>query len=227
MRFLQALRRRLGLKQALPELNSVAAYRLWAAAYPPEAHNRLMEAEENAVSALLPEFHGQKVLDVGSGTGRYGGILRDAGAANIVGLDNSPAMLSRNLMPQKVLATVEALPLVSGSFDGIVCGLVLGHLPDISVALAELERVLRPGGWLVLSDFHPYLARRGMQRSFVAPGGVQYAVEHYVHDREAYEAVGLGLGLAMVRCLEPTIVSADGTTSGPAVLALHFAKASD
>jgi SAM-dependent methyltransferase len=48
-------------------------------------------------------------------------------------------------------------------------------------AIAEIGRVLRPGGLALISDFHPELAQRGGQRSFTAPDGRRFAVEHFVN----------------------------------------------
>ena len=58
-----------------PTLAPAAAYALWAASYPPHAHNPLMLAEERAMLALLPgDLRGRALLDAGCGSGRY---LRD------------------------------------------------------------------------------------------------------------------------------------------------------
>ncbi len=57
---------------APPLLTSLDAYARWAEAYPPQAHNALMRAEEQAVRALLPALDGQIVLDLACGTGRWG-----------------------------------------------------------------------------------------------------------------------------------------------------------
>src|SRR3546814_10942320 len=67
------------------------AYSLWAPSYPPRAHNPVMQAEERAMLALMPDtLHGKTVLDAGCGSGRYmlhaltgrparGGRVRSAG----------------------------------------------------------------------------------------------------------------------------------------------------
>ena len=49
-----------------------------------------------------------------------------------------------------VAADVQALPFADGEFDVILCVHVLEHIPDDRRALAELHRVLRPGGWAIL-----------------------------------------------------------------------------
>jgi SAM-dependent methyltransferase len=81
------------LKRAMPVLPSVQAYRLWAAAYPPHAHNPLMQLEQDAMLQLMPDMRGKWVLDLACGTGRYGLIALEQGAAGVVGVDNSPDML--------------------------------------------------------------------------------------------------------------------------------------
>jgi len=94
---------------------------------------------------------GMKVLDVAAGTGM---VAREAAsvvgaAGRVIGLDPSRGMLaelvSRVSIPA-VLATGELLPLADGSFDFLSMGYALRHLSDLSAALREFHRVLRPGG---------------------------------------------------------------------------------
>ena len=69
------------------------AYALWASSYPPRPHNKLMEAEQAAVVALLPDLSGCQALDAGCGTGRYLRVLADRGAT-VTGVDLSAPMLA-------------------------------------------------------------------------------------------------------------------------------------
>jgi len=79
-----------------PILDPVEAYALWAAEYPPWAHNPLMQAEERAMLSLLPDdLRGKVVCDAGCGSGRYLRHARRRGAAALIGLDLSEAMLQR------------------------------------------------------------------------------------------------------------------------------------
>src|SRR5258707_10447274 len=80
---------------APPTLKSLEAYALWAESYPPYAHNRLMQIEQAAMLRLLPPLAGRSVLDLACGTGRYARIALECGAARVVGVDNSAAMLRR------------------------------------------------------------------------------------------------------------------------------------
>ncbi len=180
--------RRLFRPSAPPTLNSIAAYALWAATYPPHAHNALMEVEQSAMLRLLPDLRGRDVLDLACGTGRYGLIAAERGARHVVGADNSLAMLRAGKLKSATEATSARLPFAAESFDVVVCGLALGHLQRDSLmhTLTEIARVLRPGGVLLFSDFHPYLYLNGGRRTFASPDGKTYAVEHYVYFPSEY-----------------------------------------
>src|SRR5215212_107953 len=79
-----------------PTLTPTAAYALWAASYPPHAHNPLMLAEERAMLALLPaDLRGRAVLDAGCGSGRYVLHALRRSARRVLGIDLSAEMLAR------------------------------------------------------------------------------------------------------------------------------------
>ena len=79
-----------------PTLTPAAAYALWAASYPPHAHNPLMQAEERAMLALLPaDLRGRAVLDAGCGSGRYLLHALRRNARRVLGVDLSAEMLAR------------------------------------------------------------------------------------------------------------------------------------
>src|SRR5262245_43981337 len=79
-----------------PTLEPAAAYALWAEDYPPYAHNPLMQAEERAMSRLLPQdLSGLRILDAGCGSGRYLIYAGRHGAHQVVGVDLSAEMLAR------------------------------------------------------------------------------------------------------------------------------------
>jgi len=199
--------RRLLPQRPLQTLRSLDAYKLWAASYPPYAHNRLMQIEQTAMLKLMPDLNDRAVLDLACGTGRYGRIAVRAGARKVVGTDNSAAMLAggSDVAIQRILAPMNQLPIAPGCFDVILCGLAMGHLPPDQMyqAVGEMGRVLRSGGEALISDFHPLLYANGGQRTFTAPDGKAYAVEHYPHSLEDYRQAILSAGMTVVGVEEP------------------------
>jgi SAM-dependent methyltransferase len=97
------------------------------------------------------------VLEVGCGDGvLLAAILAGLGTRppRVAGVDLAHGRLVRaraRVSGEFACATAEALPLRAASFDLVVCAEVLEHLPDPAPAIAELARVLAPGGRLVLS----------------------------------------------------------------------------
>ena len=100
----------------------------------------------------------RQILDVGSGAGQIAKHLlkyADA-AARITCFDLSWAMVRRarqrlkSAVPGHLVADVTRLPFADGAFDCVTCGYVIEHLPDARLGLAELSRVMAPGGRMLL-----------------------------------------------------------------------------
>jgi malonyl-CoA O-methyltransferase len=206
------------LRRPLRTLPSLDAYALWAANYPPQAHNALMEIEQKAMLELLPPLDGRVVLDLACGTGRYGLIAQQRGAAQVIGLDNSLPMLVGNSLHGRGQATTEVIPLKSASIDVVLCGLALGHLPSVEASMREIGRVLKPGGAALVSDVHPFVALNGAQRTFAAPDGKVYAVEHHAHLYADMHRAAAAAGLAVDALREPTLNGA------PVVVVYQFRR---
>lgn len=101
-------------------------------------------------------------VDVGCGTGRALPALRDAvgPGGTVIGLELTPEMLAEassrgwgRCADLLVLADARRMPLASASVDALFAAGLVNHLPDPSSGLAELARVTRPGGLLIV--FHP------------------------------------------------------------------------
>lgn len=95
---------------------------------------------------------GQRVIDLGCGPGIYARALRGAGA-EVIPVDNSLEEMSIAGPPPDgaVVADAGDLPFESGSVDGVFCSNLLEHTPDAGPVIAEVERVLAPGGWGYIS----------------------------------------------------------------------------
>ena len=130
----------------------------------------LERAAVRTAAELLSPAGGERVLDVGTGTGE---VLRQLARrplrpAEVVGIDASAAMLARvSHLPAGWSVRVgdaRRLPFGDGEFDAATVSYVLHVLADadVPVVLAELRRVLRPGGRLVLVT--PGIPARGPMR---------------------------------------------------------------
>lgn len=104
------------------------------------------------------------VLDVGTGTGTVAlAIAGGAGTNEVTGIDASPMMIERARRKAAKarsgvkfqVAAIEDLPFANATFDLVTSSLMLHHLPtDLKpTALAEVRRVLKPGGRFVVMDF--------------------------------------------------------------------------
>jgi malonyl-CoA O-methyltransferase len=176
-----------------------------------------MRLEQSTMLDLLPDVAGRRALDVACGTGRYLKILRARGA-QVVGIDFSPEMLG----PARALGAVargdlRALPVAGGSVDVVTCGLAVGHVAELGLAIGEMARALAPGGTLLYSDFHPAARLDGRGRTFSHEGRV-FEVEHHLHLPEAHRAACAAAGLE----IEEMRDGLSGTVPPfPAVLAIR------
>ena len=138
-------------------------YDSFAEAYTASSENNLVNAyyERPAMLALAGNVAGRRILDAGCGSGPLFAALRDRGAI-VTGIDKSAGMLGlarRRLGDDADLQVAELggpLPFPDGMFDDVTASLVLHYLEDWGPGLAELRRVLKPGGRLIVSVDHPF-----------------------------------------------------------------------
>src|SRR3984885_6369140 len=138
-------------------------YDSFAEAYSAENEASLLNAyyERPTTLALAGDVTGRRILDAGCGSGPLFAALRDRGAV-VTGFDKSAGMLElarRRLGDDADLRVAELgspLPFPDDAFDDVTASLVLHYLEDWGPALAELRRVLKPGGRLIVSVNHPF-----------------------------------------------------------------------
>ena len=133
----------------------------------PEGYEKIMGRFSRRLAPSFAEFTGsspgEKMLDVGCGTGSMTAALAARGDhAAIVGIDVSEPYVafarSRNSDPRIIfdVGNAMSLPYPSGRFDRAVCQLVLMFLPDPFLAVAEMRRVVRPGGTVAACTWDGY-----------------------------------------------------------------------
>jgi ubiquinone/menaquinone biosynthesis C-methylase UbiE len=120
--------------------------------YPSTIDPRILHVK--VVLEHLGDLAGRRVVDVGCGKGRFARIVRERNPSALVyALDLAEAMLAH--VPggiHRCAATMTALPLATGSCDGAYATESLEHAVDIPGAVAELCRIVKPGGRIVIID---------------------------------------------------------------------------
>ena len=117
--------------------------------------SRLNRFQINLVVAMLNPVRGNKVLEVGTGTGRFAAALAGKGA-DVTGVDISEGMLREaekqcaaityDFPPKFIQSDVDSLPFPDTMFDSVFCINVFQLFESLQDALAEIYRVTKPGG---------------------------------------------------------------------------------
>ena len=106
-----------------------------------------------------------RVLDIGCGEGQIARVAQRVGAEFVLGVDPTAAQVlearRRGGGPHYARAQASALPCADESFDAVVACLVFEHIVDVDSAIAEVGRVLVPGGRLLFFLNHPLLQTPG------------------------------------------------------------------
>ena len=123
---------------------------------------RLTRRLKDRIRTLLDVAPGHRVLDVGCGTGTdAASLIRTVGPnGRVYGIDYDLSMIrharrligERHPVPSLLVADAAALPYRSGAFDGCSSERVLQHVEQPAAVVAEMVRVTRPGGRIVIAD---------------------------------------------------------------------------
>ena len=159
-------------------------YDSFAEAYTAETEANLINGyyARPAILDLAGDVAGRRILDAGCGSGPLAAALRDRGAI-VTGFDSSIRMLE--LARQRLGADADLhladvgspLPFTDGAFDDVIASLVLHYLEDWTAPLAELRRVLTPGGRLIMSVYHPIVFK------LADPGADYFATQKWSDGR--------------------------------------------
>ncbi|WP_409491520.1 class I SAM-dependent methyltransferase [Amycolatopsis sp. cmx-11-12] len=139
-------------------------YDSFAEAYAAETETSLNNAyyTRPAILDLAGDVAGRRILDAGCGAGPLFAELLDRGAI-MTGFDSSAKMveLARKRLGGDAALRVadigDPLPFSDGEFDDVISALVLHYLEDWTAPLAEIRRVLKPGGRLIMAVNHPFI----------------------------------------------------------------------
>jgi SAM-dependent methyltransferase len=164
-------------------------YDRWSSSYDTTA-NPVVALDRRYTLAALDPRPEEWIVDAGCGTGAHLRRMQQAGS-NAVGLDFSRGMLmvAKQSVPRPWLVQADLndeLPVERRRFDAFVSALVSEHLTNLRTFFAEAFEVLRPGGRLVFSAFHPDPARAGIEANFTQDdteyrlGAEPYTADEYL-----------------------------------------------
>ena len=181
-------------------------YDLWGDTYEASPNPVVTVDARHTIAVLRPSI-GERILDAGCGTGRNLRTLAALGAS-VIGIDFSAGMLrSARGLPVAQADLQRAFPFRAGTFDAVLCALIGEHLTELRICLGEMHSVLRPGGRLVFSVYHPDLAAAGKEANFEL-NGIEYRLGAERYTTEDYAQMMRSCGFADVRYTE---FQGDGT----------------
>jgi ubiquinone/menaquinone biosynthesis C-methylase UbiE len=193
------------------ETNPARAYDIWAMGYDNQPGNLMLDLDEAVFSGLLADtdITGKAVADIGCGTGRHWKKIFSRNPNHLVGYDVSSGMLGKleEKFPAAETHLLENNRLSASadhSFDLIVSTLTVAHIQDLDEALKEWDRVLKPGGSVIITDYHPAALAKGGKRTFKHKGKT-WAVKNYIHPIEKIRQFTRQLGWTEMRFVERVI----------------------
>jgi ubiquinone/menaquinone biosynthesis C-methylase UbiE len=148
-----------------------------------------------------------RVLDVGCGEGQVARLAAgpSVGAATVVGVDPTWAQLTvaaeRGGGPAYARSGAAALPFADASFDAVVACLVFEHIRDVDDAIAEVARVLAPGGRFAFFLNHPLLQTPGsgwIDDQILDPPEQYWRIGPYLTEDESLEEVEKGVFIPFI-----------------------------
>lgn len=187
------------------------AYNTWAQDYDNQPDNLMLALDEEVFTILLNDINlkNKIVADVGCGTGRHWKKLIDNHPKKVIGFDVSEGMLK--MLQQKFpLAETYLLKnntleqLKNNSCDVIISTLTIAHIKNATHAITEWNRVLKPGGYIIITDFHPGALAKGGKRTFRHKNKT-IAVTNYVHTIDKLQSIAGQLHLGVFRLVEKII----------------------
>jgi malonyl-CoA O-methyltransferase len=200
-----------------------AAYDRWSQQYDEQA-NPTRDLDERLLPQLAPPLAGRIVVEAGCGTGKNSRWLAPR-CARLIGLDFSAAMLGvarrRVAAPHVhyIQADLTAVwPLRAASADVVLFNLVLEHVPDVAPVFRQAACVLRPGGQLYVSEFHPARLAAGKGATIAGEGGAVFG--SYLNTEADYLEALTAAGLELERVAD----WGDEPGQPPRLLTLHATR---
>src|SRR5574341_1281021 len=178
------------------------AYDDWSETYD-EDENLTRDLDRQAVEEVLAGLHLESILELGCGTGKNTPFLAQIGR-RVHAVDFSAGMIRKakeNVKAENVefawMDITQRWPFDDGSFDLVVCCLVLEHVADLSFVFSEASRTLKAKGRFLVNELHPFRQYEGKKARFYR-GGEKVEVAAFVHHISDFLNAAASHGLRLV-----------------------------
>ncbi|WP_432797496.1 class I SAM-dependent methyltransferase [Poriferisphaera sp. WC338] len=202
-----------------------AAYDRWARGYDAE-ENRTRNLDQKVMAEYEDLFDDAVVLECGCGTGKNTAMIAQR-CLKVVGIDFSEQMLAvagEKLSGDNVVFLQQDLNepwmIEDGVVDTVVFNLVLEHIEDLKHVFSEAMRVLKDGGGLLISEYHPQKQAEGKGAKFMGQGGAEEKIPFFPHTADDFAKAAEPLGFEFMELNDWTAEGEDE----PRVLSMLFVK---
>ncbi|HMS34969.1 MAG TPA: methyltransferase domain-containing protein [Ignavibacteria bacterium] len=211
MKYIDKIKYIIKKKKPARRLSSRDAYGIWYTFYDDQPDNTVLFLEEKLFSEMISntDIKNRNILDFGCGTGRHWKEILDHKPLKLTGIDNSHEMTGKLKMKFKdaEVFVSEKLPrefFNDPAFDIIISTLTIGHIKNIDQYFQDWNRILKAGGEILITDFHPAAFSAGMKRSFPHKDEV-IEVENYLYEIEYLKKIFSELGWVVISIFEKKI----------------------
>ena len=185
-----------------------SAYDRWAQTYDQQPGNLMLDQDELVFTDLMAAvpMDQKNIIDYGCGTGRHWPKILSRHPASLTGYDVSKGMLAKlsAKFPGAVVFQLKQnqMPEIStSSVDILVSTLTMAHIEDPKRVFSEWNRVLKPGGDILVTDYHPAVLAKGGKRTF-SDDGKLVSVKNYLHAIPVIREMAGQLGWMEIRLIE-------------------------
>ena len=169
------------------------AYNLWSEQYDQQPDNLMLYLDGLIINELLESksISNKIILDYGCGTGRHWNTLYQFDPKKLIGVDISKGMLDvlKQKFPNASVYQIKDNKLsdiAEHKIDTIISTLTIAHIHDLPEIFTTWNRLLKPSGDLIITDFHPDLLKDGGKRVFTISGKT-IRIRNYVHSLKSIE----------------------------------------
>ena len=200
----EVLQRLIRRNRKIVQMPARESYDIWAGSYDEQPENLMLLMDEEIFSTLLQhcDMRDKLVADIGCGTGRHWEKMLACNPSQIKGFDISPGMLQK-LKQRYPWAECDQIldnhfaGVTNNNFDIIISTLTIAHIENIEEALKSWCRILKKGGEIIITDFHPDALAKGAKRTFQQQNQT-ISITNYPHKVEKIKLLAHNLGLEVM-----------------------------